>query len=140
MPEDDLVLAAEGVGAHGKALVDREHELVERRLVVVQFIRRARHRLNHPLKDRLLRLGGLLEEHVEHQHEVEQQGPHVGVPVTLAADRGLQEGRAVADRVGVKLAVHKQRGEVGHECGDELANHKPLVVHIRVLFARHDER
>lgn len=140
VPEDDLVLAAEGVGAHGEAFVDREHELVEHRLVVVELVRRARHRFDHPLKDLLLRLDALLEEHVEHQHEVEQQAPHVGVAVTLAADRGLQEGSAVADRLAVELAVHEQRGEVGHESGEELANHQPLVIQVRPLFAGHNER
>ena len=140
VPEDNLVLAAEGVGAHGEALVDREHELIEHRLVVVQLERRARHRLDHPLKDLLLRLDALLEEHVEHQHEVEQQAPHVGVAVTLAADRGLQEGSAVADRLAVELAVHEQRGEVRHESGEKLADHQPLVVQIRALLAGHDER
>ena len=93
-------------------LIDREAELLKQRRVVVKLVRRARNRLDHPFEHIVLIFLASLEHHVENQHEVEKDAPHVGVTIALATNSELQERGAVLNRLTVKLVVDRNRAEV----------------------------
>ncbi len=62
VPEDDLIVSAKRTRARRHHLVDREDDLVEEGLVIVQFVDRARDRLDHPFNYILLVLSAALSQ------------------------------------------------------------------------------
>lgn len=68
------------------------------------------------------------------QEKVEQDRPHVGVAIALAADSGLQKGGAILHRLAVDLPIDVERAKVDGKRGEQLADHDPLVEKVWVLL------
>ncbi|AUD57287.1 hypothetical protein [Pleurochrysis sp. endemic virus 2] len=147
VPEDGLVHVAGGVGVARRRLVatqllDGDDKLVQDARVVVELVREADDGAHGPLERRNLLIDGRLEGVVEQEQVVEQDAPVVARAVAGHADDGVHERRAVADGLGVKLAVPQESREVRRQRRDELAHALEVVVEggaqLDVLVQRHE--